>query len=448
MGYRQQDLCSTMARIAAGRLVTYVSNMTDDTDLLLRRAGFGPTATELAASRQVGYAATLSGLTAPPGPDIGATSAPFPSLGTDPYADRPNPSPDERIAADETRRTGLGVINRWWLDRMTVANHQAVEKLQFFWHGHWATAVTKVKSPQLMLRQYRTIREATDFAVMARRMVVDPALVYWLDGQFNTKAAPNENLARELFELFVLGIGQYTEADVKEAGRALTGWRLDLGAESCVFDPRHHDTGRKTVLGRTGPFDARALVDVLLEQETCPQFIASRLWFRYASSTQPIPRPTLDRMTAAFPAPMGMLAALFEDDAFHATRGTMVKQPIEWLVGGMRQLGVRPVHTPTETLTQILDGLAGLGQRPFDPPSVGGWPSGAAWLSSAAAQVRLSLAGKLANLLDPGKLTPESVAYILCIDTWTNRTYAVLRDVQNSRLLLTLGLVSPEYLVT
>ncbi|MEV1288032.1 DUF1800 domain-containing protein [Micromonospora sp. NPDC049679] len=422
--------------------------MTDDVALLLRRAGFGPTAAELAAARQSGYSATLSALVAPPGPDVGATTAPVPELGPDPYVGLPSPTPAERAKADGARKTQTMQVTRWWLDRMIVANHQAVEKLLFFWHGHWATSVSKVRSAQLMLTQHRTLRNARDFGDMAHRMVVDPALVYWLDGQHNKKDAPNENLARELFELFILGIGQYTERDVKEASRALTGWRAVLDSDRLVFDPQHHDTGSKTILGTTGNFNASRVVDLLLKQKACPRFIASRLWFRYASSTDPIPERVREEMAAAFPAPMSMLRALFEADAFRATRHTMVKQPVEWLVGAIRQLGLRPAHLRQDTFTQLYNSLDGLGQRPFAPPSVGGWPAGPAWLTSAAAPIKLNVAHTLAGLANPGRLTPEDVAYILCVDKWTDRTYAVLRDVRDARLLLTLGLVSPEYQVT
>ncbi len=422
--------------------------MAEDVALLLRRAGFGPTAAEMAAATKVGYAATLLSMMVPAGPDIGATSAPVPQLGPDGYAANPNLSTKQRAAADQAREEQTEQLTRWWLDRMTVANHQAVEKQLFFWHGHWATSIRKVKSPQLMLAQHRTLRLAPDFADMARRMVVDPALVYWLDGQLNTRTAPNENLARELFELFLLGRGRYTEVDVKEAGRALTGWRLDRRAERLVLDPGTHDTGSKTILGTQAAFTAQSLVELLLRQPGCADFIADRLWFRYASSTEPIPSATRERMVAAFPVPMAMLRALFTDDAFRATAGTMVKQPIEWMVGAMRQLGVRPANLPREVLIPLCDGLGGLGQRPFAPPSVGGWPAGAAWLTSAAARLKLSLAGKLASQLEPGRLTPEDVAAMLCVDRWTNRTYAVLRKVHNSRMLLTLSLISPEYAVT
>jgi uncharacterized protein (DUF1800 family) len=421
--------------------------MTDDVALLLRRAGFGPTAAELAAAKQAGYATTLSALLSPPGPDIGSTTAPVPRLGLDSYANQPK-NDKQKIAANQKRDAQTWQITRWWLDRMAVAGHQAVEKLLFFWHGHWATSIDKVRSPQLMLRQLQTLRESRDFADMARRMAIDPALVYWLDGQANTKESPNENLARELMELFMLGIGQYSEKDVKEAGRALTGWRVSVGSERCFFEPENHDAGQKTILGVTDTFDTRGLVDLLLRRESCPQFIAARLWYRYASSTEPIPKGTSERMVAAFPVPAAMLRALFEDDAFAAGAGALVKQPVEWLVGAMRQLGIRVGGLPDETATVILEGLKSLGQLPFAPPSVGGWAAGTVWLTSAAAQVRLGLAGTLATLANTDKLTPESVAYLLCLDGWSNRTYAVLRGVRDPRHLLTLGLSSPEYLVT
>ncbi|BCB79103.1 DUF1800 domain-containing protein [Phytohabitans flavus] len=422
--------------------------MTDDVALLLARAGFGPTAAELAVARKTGYAGTLSALLDPSLPDIGATSAPEPRLGMDPFADLPTPTNQQRIEANGIRDRQIEEITRWWLDRMTVTDHQALEKLVFFWHGHWATSVDKVRSPQLMLLQHRTMRGARDFVDMCHKMAVDPALVYWLDGQLNTKASPNENLGRELMELFMLGIGNYTEKDVKEAGRALTGWRVSLGSEACFFQPEQHDSGSKTILGVTGALDTARLVDLLLRRKECPRFVAARMWRRYASSSQPIPEPTREAMAEVFPAPRAMLRVLFEDEAFGATAGSLVKQPVEWLVGGMRQLGLRLGGLPAETLTTILKGLRDLGQLPFVPPSVGGWTAGGSWLTSAAAQVRLALAGTLATLAAVEKLTPDEVAYILCVEGWTDRTYAVLRGVKDPRHLLILAMASPEYLVT
>jgi uncharacterized protein (DUF1800 family) len=422
--------------------------MADRVALLLRRATFGPTATELAAARQAGYAATVAALTAPAGTDRGAAAAPLPNLGLDPYSSIPNPTNAQRQSADATRRAQYQVITQWWLDRMTVADHQLTEKLLFFWHGHWATSIDKVMSPQLMLRQHRTLRDAPEFASMARAMVQDPALVYWLDGHTNTKSAPNENLARELMELFMLGIGNYTERDVKEAGRALTGWWVNVGAEAAVFDPKQHDSDPKTILGLTGDFTARSLVDHLLRQAACPRFVAARLWLRFGTSGTPLPAAIAAKMIAAFPAPTQMLRALFEDDAFEAGAGQQAKQPLEWLIGAMRQLRLRPAtFTPGEQQV-VMDGLKRLGQVPFMPPSVGGWPVGAAWLTSAAAAARFTLAWHLAQLVGMPPATTEALADTLAVDTWSDRTYAALRGAGDPRTMLTLGLSSPEYLVT
>ncbi|WP_406037118.1 DUF1800 domain-containing protein [Micromonospora sp. NBC_00898] len=422
--------------------------MSDGVGLLLRRAGFGPTAVELSAARQAGYAAALSAVLEPPGPDVGATNAPVPDLGPDAYAGKHDLTYEEKVKLEDLRTAQTEQLTQWWLDRMTVASHQAVERLVFFWHGHWATSVKKVRSPQLMLTQHRTLRNAPDFKAMARQMVVDAALNHYLDGHLNTRRAPNENLARELCELFVLGIGHYTEKDVKEAGRALTGWRFSLTRGRSVFDPQAHDAGSKTILGRTGNFAAESLIELLLAQDACPRFLAARLWFRYGSSERAVPGRLQEKMVRAFPAPMAMLRVLLEDEVFPATAGTMVKQPVEWLVGAMRQLGLRPSSLPAEERAALLRDLEGLGQLPLAPPNVGGWPAGGAWLTSAAAQVRLRLAGRLAERAAVDQLTPESLAYLLCVDGWTNRTFQVLRGTQDRRQLLTLGLVSPEYLVT
>jgi uncharacterized protein (DUF1800 family) len=419
--------------------------MTEDVGLLLRRAGFGPLPAELAAARQSGWTRTLEALINPPGPDVGATNAPMPALGPDPFADLLDPTDAQAEKAYARRNQETQLIARWWLDRMVVADHQAFERLQYFWQGHWAT---RVGSAQLTLGQHRTLRESRDFREMAHRMVGDRALNHWLDGPHNVKDAPNENLARELMELFVLGIGHYTEKDVKQAARALTGYRVALDKPDLIFDPPNHDGGRKTILGVTADFGPQSLVDLLLKQKSCPRFVATRMWYRYASWSDAIPDRVRERMAAAFPHPMAMLQAMFSDEAFKATAGGQVKQPVEWFVGALRQLGLRPAAFDAVTFDRFYWALDALGQRPFAPPSVGGWPAGTAWLTSAAANGKLAIAKELTDRTDPGPMTPESVAHTLCIDKWTDRTYAVLRGVRDARLLLTLGLVSPEYQVT
>jgi uncharacterized protein (DUF1800 family) len=420
--------------------------MGDDVALLLRRAGFGPLPAELTAAREAGYARTLAALIAPPGPDIGATRAPMPDLGPDPFAELSDPPPEKQaVKAFARRNEQTQQLARWWLDRMVVADHQAVERLQFFWQGHWAT---NIAVPIFKLAQHRTLREARDFRDMAHRMVDDRALVRFLDGHQNRKGAPNENLAREMCELFVLGIGNYTEKDVKEAARALTGYQISLKQQALIFEPEHHDSGRKTILGTSAKFTSHTFIDLLLKQRSCPRFIAARMWFRYASSSQPIPDRVRERMAAQFPRPMAMLGAMFEDEAFRATAGGLVKQPVEWFVGALRHLGLRPANLTATMFDRLFWALGALGQLPFAPPSVGGWPAGTSWLTAAAANKRMSMANDLAGLVNPERITPETVAYTLGIDKWTDRTYAVLRGVQDPRQMLALGLVSPEYQVT
>lgn len=422
--------------------------MVDDITLVLRRAAFGPTSAEVLAARHSGYEATVANLISPPGPDLGASNAPVPNLGPDPATGLSTLTAEQRASVDDGRAVQLKTLTRWWLDRLTVADHQATEKLLFFWHGHWATSVKKVQRPQFMLTQHLTLRSSFDFTAMANRMVMDPALLFWLDGTLNTKAAPNENLARELMELFTLGVGNYTEQDVKEAGRALTGWRIDYNNNVGWVRQTDHDPGPKTILGVTQPFDAQGLVNLLVHQEQCPRFIAARLWYRYGSSTDSLPAATQAKMVAAFPNTMAMLRALLLDDAFRSSAGRQVKQPVEWFVGAMRQLGLRPAALPDRTLSQVLSGLELMGQLPFAPPSVGGWPAGMAWLTAGAAQARIAVAAAIAPLSSIGSRPLDELATILAVGRWSDRTRAALSAVTDPHIRLVIALASPEYLVT
>jgi uncharacterized protein (DUF1800 family) len=423
--------------------------MSDGVALVMRRAGFGPTSAELAAARQAGYEATVASLTAPAGEDRGAAQTPGPNLGGDPFTGLVDPTTAQVAASVEAREVQTLTLTRWWLDRMTAADHQGIEKLVFFWHGHWATSIRKVIRPTLMQVYLRTLRATGhDVRDMAHQMIRDPALIYWLDNQLNNRRSANENLARELMELFLLGIGKYSEEDVKEAGRALTGWKIDYDAATSYVSPQSHDDGTKTILGRTAVFDADRLVDYLLDRPECPRFIAARLWYRYASSETPIPETTQEAMVGAFPDPFAMLGALFRDPAFVGTVGQQVKQPVEWLIGACRQLGIRPGAWDDDLLRMVLHSMERLGQVPLAPPSVGGWPAGGNWLTPGTAQVRLALANRLVSTVQIRSLNPESLADLLAVETWSDRTYAGLRGVDDPTRLLILGLVSPEYVVT
>jgi uncharacterized protein (DUF1800 family) len=426
---------------------------------LLRRATFGPRAEEVDAAEKAGYTATLDALFSPGTADAGAARTPPPALGADPGRVAAGATRDQRQQARQARAAQVKQVARWWVDRMTQADHQLLEKLTFFWHGHWATSAQKVQVAQLMLQQRQTLSDTAlgDRGTQVRAMLRDPALIIWLDGQKNTAQAPNENLARELMELFTLGIGHYTEDDVKAGAKALTGWTVDEATGTATFRPKRHDGSTKTILGRTGAFDADGFAGVLLAQPANAEFIARRLWFRYAGG-DPMPDAVLHAATPRTTT-AGMLRAVLAAAEFQRTAGHLVKQPVEWLVGAMRQLDIRPGALKADEQQQLLGVLDQLGQVPLEPPSVGGWPANAAWLTTSAAQGRLKAAQSLATKASavvvqalgavPAAQRPDALARVLVVDSFTARTRKVLEEAgSDPRRLLALGLASPEYTVS
>jgi uncharacterized protein (DUF1800 family) len=429
---------------------------------LLRRATFGPRAEEVDAAVQAGPAATLAGLVNPASPDAGAAATPMPvppTLLRYAVGNKPTAEQRQQIRQQEADLTRTAQL--WWLDRMVVADHQLAEKLVFFWHGHWATSVEKVNDPALMLVQQQTLRDLGhgDFGVLLRAMLRDPALIVWLDGEKNTAKAPNENLAREAMELFTLGVGNYTETDVRQAARALTGWQVDRKARTSSMNAKRHDDGDKTILGRSGPLDADGFAGVLLDQPANGAFLATRLWYRFGADA-PIDTAVRDRLAAAYRPGRdigALLGAVFADPAFAGTGGQLVRQPVEWAVGAMRQLGLRPAKLPADVQRQLISGLNAMGQALYAPPNVGGWPGGGAWLTSSSAETRLRLAGVLAGQVAqpvlnqlasaPADQRVDALARLLVVDAFTARTRAVLAPVTDPRRLISLGLASPEYAV-
>ncbi|HEY3611517.1 MAG TPA: DUF1800 domain-containing protein [Pseudonocardiaceae bacterium] len=410
------------------------------------RLGFGPRPGDLTA----GFTATANALLNPT-PD----TAPPPNLGA-PVA-RPGADATARKQAAQALAQQELTLAGWWLDRMASTTAPLTERLTWFWHGHFATSEQKVRSPQLMLRQNETFRQQGigDFTTLARSLIVDPAMLLWLDGQQNTVRAPNENLARESMELFLLGIGHYTEDDVRAAARALTGWTVNRITGTAQLVPRRHDTGTKTILGVSQNFDADSFVDLVLSQPASPRFVAGRLWFRLVSATPP-PSDVLDRLVAGYGATRsihGLLTALVAEPSFLDSAQTLVKQPVEWLVGLLRAVGLRPDQLPAKAM---LAGLRALGQVPFEPPNVGGWPADTAWLTTSAALTRLHLAQAVAAKADVTTITnastatrAEAVRRLLGVDAWTARTSAALAKVtDNPRALLAIAACAPEFVVS
>jgi uncharacterized protein (DUF1800 family) len=399
---------------------------------LLRRTTFGPTAAEIDALADRDYADAVREVLSPSSVDF---APPLPGY---PYSS----------GGDNTEELSRQLVEAW-IQRMVSTRHQFPEKLVFFWHGHWATSVEKVDSVALMRQQLETFRlyGAADFAVFAKAMVRNPALIIWLDGQRNSRRAPNENLARELMELFTLGIGAYTEADVKAAARALTGWTVSRKDGTSAFAPDRFAKGTKTILGVTAGFDADSLLDLLVRQPAHAAFLAARLWHRFGSN-DPIPDSTKDAMVAAYGARcdvLAMVTAMLRDKNFLMSGGHLVKQPVEWAVGAARQLGVQMSE---KVITAIADGIRSMGQQPLRPPSVGGWPSGTAWLTTSTLQQRMRLAATLSTAVSSPIRDVDELAHRLAVDAWTDRTKTALKAAaaKPSRMIA-LALVSPEYAV-
>lgn len=421
---------------------------------LFHRFGFGPRPGEFASAVKQGVFATRNQLFNPPAIDHGLASVPAPVL-TD-LGNFPPNGTSARTAFDINMRAQRQALTLWWLDRMTLADHGLTERMTWFWHGHWATSIGKVEYSLPMFNQIQTLRTHAlgDFASQARTMILDGALQYWLDGGANTVAAPNENLAREFMELFTLGVDRYFETDVQAVARGLTGYRVNRSSGEVSFIPKVHDSSTLNILGTSGTFNATQISDLVVARDDCAQFIADRIWFRFISST--IPRPESNPIKNAFAGRdiSKTIFAVGTSDAMSDPQYSLVKSPVEWFIGLCRALRVIPSQLPKPDL--VINYLDKLGQVPFVPPNVGGWPSGEAWLTAASAQYRLQVAQ---YLLAHGDITPiksvtpslrfSTVSDLLGVSNWTLRTERAIRDASNDPVrVVLLAASSPEYIVS
>lgn len=366
--------------------------------------------------------------------------------------------PDAKKQRREQLKAQRAALLHWWLSTATRSEHQLTERMAWFWSGHFATSIAKVRSAALMYQQYGTLRSGSvgSFATLAQAMIVDPAMLIWLDGNDNKVGAANENLSREFLELFAVGPGGYTEDDVRAGARGLTGWTVDRMTGKARFVQKRHDEDAVTFLGSTGALDARTFVTRALARPQSSQFVIGRIWFRLVSTTPP-DTPTMIRLEKAYGA--GDLAALLRavviEPTFADPTSSLVKQPAEWLVGALRTCALDPRSLSDQQRAVIAKGLTALGQIPFAPPSVGGWPSGTSWLTAATAVARARLAAKLAAIAPVRTVLGRSPAArvdalgLLLGRTWSDRTRTALLAVANTPTdALALALCSPEYVVS
>ena len=425
---------------------------------LFRRAGFGARPDELDAAVAAGYEATVDRLVDLSVADAAAVAPPTftpPAVVAAPgdeAARRAAQQADQRANREEGRK-----LTQWWIDRMVLSTTPLRERLTLFWHDHFATSVQKVKQPDLMYRQNEIFRAqgAGSFEALALAVAKDPAMLIWLDANENRKGKPNENFARELFELFLLGIGNYSEADVQEGARAFTGWQYRRQTGAFNLAVNQHDAGAKTVFGRTGTFGGEDVIRMAVAQPAGAPYVVSRLWSGFA---RPVGAndAVVRQLTPAFAQDRDiakLMRAIFLHPEFvaPAARTGLVKTPIEYVAGALRALGLRAAALGNN-LPQTMESL---GQQPFAPPSVGGWPPNGYWLTTSFALSRLRIASTIAGKAKLDAITavpaadrPAAVARLLSVDGWGPATSAGLAQVAGDpKALLTVALVAPEYVL-
>lgn len=319
-----------------------------------------------------------------------------------------------RQNAEQADRQQMRDVQQWWLKRMIETSRPLEEKLTLFWHGHFATSYRTIENSWHMAQQNAFFRRhaAGNFADLLFGIIRDPAMLAYLNNNTNRKGRPNENLAREIMELFSLGVGEYTEADIKEGARALTGYTFD--DDQFEFQRNNHDAGTKTILGRTGAMDGDDFVKAILEQPACSRFLATKL-YRYFAHDYPTGRRRIDsaaeiairelsntlRRTRYQLAPA--LRQLFLSQHFYdpAIRLQQIKSPVQLVVGAVRSL-----NAPPRDLGVLNEALNMMGQNIFYPPSVKGWDGGRTWINTATMFVRQNttvfmLTGKRPRGRDP-----------------------------------------------
>ncbi len=291
-------------------------------------------------------------------------------------------------------------LKGWWLDEMRGTDSPLTERMTLFWHNHFTSSLRKVRSPVLMYRQNLLLRRHAlgNFGELLHAASKNAAMLVYLDGAANRRGQPNENFAREVMELFTLGEGHYTEQDVKEAARAFTGWSIEPETGEFRYRPMLHDSGEKTVFGRSGELDGDKVLDLLLARPETSRFIAAKLWREFVSNAPASEgeRADLERISHSLRdsgySIRATLRELLLSDAFWATqnRGVLVKSPADLVVGTLRQFRIEY----SESLPFVLV-MGQLGQDLLAPPNVKGWPGGEAWISSRTLLARRQFVDRL-----------------------------------------------------
>ncbi|MEZ5247520.1 MAG: DUF1800 domain-containing protein [Acidimicrobiales bacterium] len=340
----------------------------------------------------------------------------------------------------------------WWLNRLRDPRAGLHERMVWYWHGHFTTSLAQVTADMMWQQHLRIRRHALgNFRDLTRELLTDAAMLVYLDGSGSRGEEPNENLARELMELFTLGVGNYTEDDVKAAARALSGYWVDWETAEVHFEAADHYDRPVRFLGERAHYDVDRVVEALLDQPACARHVAGRL-HRHLVGLDAEPAQ-LDRLAAVFRAHdleiTPLVEAILRSDAFAGARRTRTRQPIEWLVAALPALGADDAEIDVWSLSVA-------GQLPFHPPNVAGWPDGDRWVDGSQVLNRIN------RVLDLGwqeaidlEVEPDVDTVLARCGIWdvSPTTRAVLDDAirrqseydRGLELLFALTLTSPEF---
>jgi len=419
---------------------------------LYRRAAFGASAAELDAAEAAGYEATVEKLLAQLSePDDNKPELPLLST----YAQIQN-GRNVNVYGESTN------LVAWWLEKMARTPTPMKEKLTLLLHCQFPTANSKVYAPIFMYEQNQAFRTmgGGQFNALNQVLAKQPAMLIWLDAGTDVRESPNENFARELMERFCMGIGNYTQEDVKQGARAFTGWTFTQDSAAFVMQDWNHDFGEKVFLGHRGDLTGEEVIEIVTHTPASARWLVSRMWSWLAWPIEPT-SPYLDALVESYASDLNMtnlLRSILLHPYFLAPASTegLVKQPIEWIAGIMRGFKL------TKASFKAFGGagyfqyvLNNLGQIPFDPPSVGGWGDNEYWLSTASSLSQLNFGQAVAQVADLSRISSAPVAEridvladMLSVDEWTPQTRAALNHVRHLTPELTaLAVAAPETIV-
>ncbi|MFP6678733.1 MAG: DUF1800 domain-containing protein [Dehalococcoidia bacterium] len=457
--------------------MTTVAHPTEtDIDLLghlYRRAGFGATREQLEQLSKLSYEDTVDALL--------------------------NPDPKMDIQEDVLERyihgEGPPIFVAGWLYRMINSESQLQEKMTLFWHHVFATGLVKnehVLSAKNQIKMFRR-NGMGDLTTILNDLSRDPAMIFWLDNNENRNGEPNENYGRELLELFSMGVGNYTEQDIKDASRAFTGWTFEQPPPlyphgyypaKFVFREDDHDNGEKTFLGVSGNLNGDDVIDIIVKSPASARFICRHLYNFFVADEPQVPSwndvPPLDPdgialMEAKFMETGGdireVLRVMFNSEFFKTSRYRKVKNPTEFIVGVLKMVGTQSEMAPG--MTKYASAIEVMGQKLLDPPTVEGWHTGGEWIDGGNLTERVNFAvDEIGDGLSPGVQSiirrvksseslgsPESLVNAVLAETGTVEVTAATRvalmdfanDVadenEDTRIIRLLRLVvaTPEY---